>query len=419
MKSIAIVTQNIIQWYSIRPLAQLISQKKDISLDIIIFDPASNSEDYHSIANDMCQAIEKDGFTWTKQPSHQYTLALAPYSYMFTFEAKYRLGYCYGSATTKPAFSLQPECKKDFHAILLHDTYGAELFSVYAHTYIVPELRLKTAKHKNPSSSKTTVLYLPTYHDPSIPQVVKALSELKDNYYIITKSHHGTDNLQEEKNKKDLLAQVADEQYASDQDIQPLLDRADVVLSGNSGATMDALYAKVPVAIATDSISPDFHGVPALQKQLTESGIIPYTTQISTDAIDNILTQAISKRQRSIQQKASDSLFPNKAGGAKSWYDIIQKYLNDEIDQNYCKLHDYYTEVYPQEVLNSSNISIQLANTEQELLTIKHHLAEAHKQNDLLRQKLSFYTNSRAHQTIDKILEKRHNKQASKKEKTT
>ena len=39
MKKIAIMIQNIIQWYSVKPLVELLSQKPDIKTDILIFDP--------------------------------------------------------------------------------------------------------------------------------------------------------------------------------------------------------------------------------------------------------------------------------------------------------------------------------------------------------------------------------------------
>lgn len=389
MKRIAIVIQNVIQWYTLRPLVELLNKKK-IPVDLIIFDPESNSNDYHDIAKDATIAINKDGFKTKSWPKDQeYHLCLAPYSDMITFKCKYRIGYCYGVVTTKPALTLQPEHKMNFHGMMVHDTYTAELFSVYGRTYIVPYLYLETIKHKK-ISDKPVVLYLPTYNEPSVPLVATALSKLKDDYYIITKGHHGTDHLNEECSKKNILKEIADENYNSNQYIKPLLEKADVVLSDNSGAAVDALYAKIPVVISTLSISPCINGIKPIQQELIDDGVIPYVSDINADNLKNAINRALSKKLQATQATASDKLFPIKTGGAESWYKIIKKYFDDEIDQNYCKLHDYYIEKWQ-----------ELKNACQELPLIRKELLDA-------KAKIDYYERSRAHQAVEKVFSKRH-----------
>lgn len=395
MKSIAIIVQNIIQWYSMKPLAVLLSQKKDFQLDILVFDPITTESGYHKIANSLSNTIKKDGFKVSASPKKEgYTVCLSPYSDMITFPAKYRLGYCYGAATTKPALTLQPESKKNFHGIFIHDTYGAELFSVYARTYIVPYLYLKQPKHKK-TSNKPVLLYLPTYGDSSTLEVAKNLAKLKDEYYIITKGHHGTEFLNTEQAKKDILMQIADEYYGSDQYILPLLEKADLILSDNSGAVMDALYTKTPVAIATSTILSGPNHIKSLQQELIDNKVIPFTNNLTKKELNRVITKALELKQQQLQASISDKLFPNKNGGAEAWFKIINKYLNDKIDQNYCKLHDYYVN-YTNNLLQDH---FRLEQIEKELIETK--------------EQLSLYEQSRAHQFINKALKRRHENQTN------
>ncbi len=405
--NIAIIIQNIIQWYSIRPLAKLLEKQADIKLDILIFDPPSNDADYSSIALHVEKIIHAEGFITSRKPRHaEYKICLAPYSDMITFKAQYRLGYCYGAATTKPHLTSLPEFKIGFHGFFLHDTYDAELFSVYGKTYIVPDLYLRSINHKK-ASNKPVVLFLPTYHEPSTINTAKTLSKLKDKYYIIVKSHHGTDSLNEEKTKKDLLLEIANEYYDSDQYIMPLLDKADVVLSDNSGAVMDALYSKVPVSITTPTLCEGLNGIPSLQTELIAANIIPYSKTQTTSHIDKILKQALSASYIKRQTNTSDQLFPSKTGGAQTWYNIIKKYLNDDIDQNYCKLHDYYSSFVKNLIEQQRVLQNERANLMDSIKTLNSDIST-------LKAQLDIYQCSRAHRILENILSNHHRKQQEK-----
>lgn len=394
MKRIAIVIQNVIQWYAVRPLVELLMSKK-LPTDILIFDPINNPNDYHEIANATKSVIKRDGFKITNWPTEkEYTIGLAPYSDMINFKCKYRLGYCYGAVTTKPALTLQPEHKMNFHGMFVHDTYTAELFSVYGRTNIVPYLYLKPVKHQK-NNQKPVVLYLPTYNEPSVPATANALLELKNNYYIITKGHHGTDHLNEEGNKKNILKEIADENYDSNQYIMPLFEKADIVISDNSGATMDALYANIPVIMSVQSISPSINNIKPIQQTLIEQKVIPHVSDINATNLKAAIEFALTKKMQRVQRDASDKLFPVKNGGALDWYKIIENYLNDVTDQNYCKLHDYYIEKWQN--LKEQNLQVE---------AIKKQLYET-------RIQLEHYEKSRAHRIVDKILSNRHKKQSS------
>ncbi len=387
---IAIIVQNIIQWYSIRKLAIFLKNQPNIHIDIYLYDPKSSTNDFHAIATETRTAILLDDFI-ISQPQSQnlkYKICIAPYSNMITLECQYKLGYCYGAATTKPAFTLDPSAKKGFHGLFLHDTYGAEIFSIYGKTYIVPDLYLQPIKCKN-IDPKPTILFLPTYHEPSTIPTIMSLRKLKKHFHIIAKAHHGTEKLQEEKRIQDLLKTATHELYPSSYPIQNLFEKCSVVLSDNSGAAMDALYSNVPIAIAATNINQSIADIDTIQSILASRGIIPYSNTLDTPSIKKIITTAMSTEQQKIQKQASKHLFPVKNGGAKYWFSIIQKYLNDEVDQNYCKIHDYIFDQFDSLRQENIQLSDKVINLEKTLQTTK--------------TQLNSYENSRLHQAINRF----------------
>lgn len=387
---IAIIVQNVIQWYSIRKLAIFLKEKKNLSVDIYLYNPADSSAGFHDIANDTANAILSDNFTpLTKPANYSYKICLAPYSNMIDIDCKYRLGFCYGAATTKPKFTLDPSVKIGFHGLFLHDTYGAEIFSVYGKVYIVPDLYIdKITKHIS-HTNKPTVLYLPTYHEPSTIQTASALSQLKDKYHIIVKGHHGTDNLEDEKSKKDLLTNIADDIYPSTYPIKKLFEKCDVILSDNSGAVMDALYANIPVAISASEINRSIPGVDTLQYKLVNSKVIPYTDNPNSENITHIVSAALSKSTQKKQQETSKTLFPAKTGGPEIWFKIIRLYLEDKVSQDYCNAHSFLSNEYYH--LQQNNVYLSKENT-----ILKTSLLE-------IEESLNQYKNSRLHQLVNKL----------------
>lgn len=404
MKNVAVMVQNVIQWYTIKPLVQLLN-KKQIPTDVLVFDPPQHSNEYHNIAKSLKNTVEKDGYKVSAiSKKSTYYITIAPYSNMITFPSKYRLGYCYGAATTKPALTLQPEFKKGFHGMFLHDIYGAEIFSIYARTYIVPYLYLQSIRHEKTTPNKPTILFLPTYHEKSTIQTAQSLATLKNHYHIIAKKHHGTDYLNEENETRKALEKAADKLYDSTQSIIPLFKKADLVLSDNSGASMDAFYAKIPTAIAAPNINDGLAGIDTLQYQLASKGIFPYTNNPTPENLQKIIKLTLSKKQRELQSIKSDEFFPRKKGGAEKWLEIIEQYLNDDLDYNYCKLHDYIENLIT--TMQNENINLKnekfILNNNLENLTHDYSLLQS--EIATLKNELSIYKSSRAHQIIEKLL---------------
>ena len=386
---IAIIVQNIIQWYSIRKLAIFLRDKKDLLVDIYLYDPKTSPNGFHQIAKETAIAIKADSFSPLTRPlNYFYKVCIAPYSNMFSLNCQYKLGYCYGAATTKPQFTLNPPAKIGFHGLFVHDSYGADLFSVYGKTYIVPDLYIeKITPHKR--AHKPTILYLPTYHEPSTIATAKSLDKLKEKYTVIIKNHHGIDNLDDEQDKKNLLTQLADAIFPSTYPIKELFEKCDIVLSDNSGATMDALYANVPVAISAYDINQSVPNIPTIQYLLVKHGIIPFTDSPTPENIDSIISTALSKEQHIKQIHASEKLFPVKNGNAEAWYKVISLYLEDKVSQNYVNAHNYLAKAYyslEEHYLETINVNTNLQT----------------KINDL-ETKLAYYEHSRAHNAIKKL----------------
>ena len=389
-KTILIVIQNVIQYYSLRPLLLRLISRSDWHVDIITFGKEYAKEGFDKIADEVRKTAAIDKISISDTPSRpEYKICLSPYQDMAKVKYKYLLGYCYGAATTKPTSTLRPEFKMKFHGMFLHDIYGADLFSVYAKTYIVPYLYLKNTPTHSTQSKKPVLLYLPTYNEPDTIDVAKALIPLKSKYYIITKGHHGTQHLTNEQSKQEILREIPDEYYGSDQYIQPLLDRADVVLSDNSGAVMDALYVGVPVCIACKDINRKIADIDTLQYTLVEDGIIPYTKNIASSSIEKVIESALKNNTRKKQLEASDQLFPLKHGGVTKWIGILEDYMNDTVSQNYCKLHDYYTSTNEKNLVENIALKSQIEKIKKELL-------EKDRQ-------LDFYRSSRIHKTAEYI----------------
>lgn len=384
-RNIAIVVQNIIQWYSVRALVALLKEK-GIHFEILIYEPKGDKTGYLDIANSAMDAIKKDGFEASFKPKEEsYCVCLEPYSNMFDeLKCQYRLGYCYGAITTKPAVTFLPAVKKRMCGFFAHDTHYEELYSAYARTYIVPDLYLPLPIKHRKTNKKTVVLYLPTYHEESVPEVAEALKSLKDKYYIITKGHHGIDFLREEAGKKDVLEDIADEHYGSDQYVVPLFERADVVLSDNSGSIFDALYAKIPVAIATKKFCEPLASINPPQKTYAENGAIPFTHILNKKSIEAVLEEALSEKQRRIQSNVSDVLFPNKQGGAEAWWKILKNYLNDQVDQNYCKMHNYLERTATEAEKKVDELTQRCAEKEAEISVLSNRVKELEHDLDTL-----------------------------------
>lgn len=401
----AIIIQNVLQYYSLRPFLKLIKEKKYWKNDIYVIDPQDTETGFSEIMEELKQAVLKDGFKIADEHNKEkkYKVCLSPYQNMVNVKYKYLVSYYYGSASSKPS-TFDPDLKSKFHGFLLHSNYDADILSIYGKTHIVPRLSLHELKPKK-HSGKKRLLYLPTYGKESeIEKVAKILPAIKEKYTIIIKSHHGTAHLKDESNRKINLKEIADYYYEPTKSTQELFEEADVVLSDNSGAIFDSLYVKKPICILASNIDNSYIGVHTLQKELVDKGTIPYSNKADAKELLRILQEALSPNIIAKQNKESDLLFPNKNTGPEEWAKVLKDYMNDNICTNYIKIHDFLLSKQEQ-LINDLNYEKSLNKTkqlEQEKLT---------KTIEELTTQLNYYKKGKLFKVAKRIYEVKNGKE--------
>lgn len=244
----------------------------------------------------------------------------------------------------KPDPSLKPDWNIYYDAILCHSQYEASYLKVYSKTILIGPLNNKITE-RNPKKGKPNLLYLPTYGTlSSIDELLETLKELKTNYNLIIKLHHGTTFLNDEKNRVNELKYIADECYDLTTSLSELLAKSDVVLSDNSGAIFEALYNNIPVAIFSNNINKKLGDFDTIQYELVSSGIIPYTN--NPNNINQVLSAACSTEYIEKQNKISDELFYNDENSQTAFLNIIKNFIDDNINLKYKQLHDVLLEDY-------------------------------------------------------------------------
>lgn len=348
-ESIAVTIQNYVQFYSIkRVIDKLITQ----GCIVDIFVPhARDTWGLKEMFDDIYSYLKKEGYNVRRKPlKKKYKILLEPYpmEYYFSFNYDYRLKYNYGLNSPKPSVTYRDVDNFVYDAILSFSTYEAELLSRYTKTYVVGKPNYYDFKRKkNISKGKKTLLYLPTYGESnSINDVVDSLYTLKKDYRIITKLHHGTNYFDYEESKRNKLLDLFDECYDSKKPLEELLSVSDVVLSDNSGAIFDAIYAKIPVAIFSKNIEYfKYENLEPYQVKLINDKIIPFTDD--PNELKNIVKMALTTDCKKKQIKLSEKLFPSSyKEGFDEYIKILNLYINDSINTDAYKLHRIFLNNY-------------------------------------------------------------------------
>lgn len=308
MKKIAITIQNFVQFYSLK---NYINTADNVIIDLYV--PISiNDLGFDGMFDDIYNYLKKEKYrVYRKVKKIRYDILLEPYpmDIYFKFNYKFRIKYKYCAISAKPHLTYKVDDNIYYDAILCHSTYEQEIMDCFAKTFLVGRTCFYNFQKKKLGKIKT-ILYLPTYGDlNSINDIADELKKLSKNYNIIVKEHHGTNYLNLDKEKKNKLSETFSKVYDSTYSLTKLLELADVVLTDNSGAIFESLYANVPVCIFSKKIdSCSTTALPSLQQQLVESGEIPYTNNVKE--LESIIIKAVSKNMINKQHKLHDSLFP-------------------------------------------------------------------------------------------------------------
>ncbi|MBR0302591.1 MAG: CDP-glycerol glycerophosphotransferase family protein [Clostridia bacterium] len=343
MKNIAVLVQNLVQFYSIKNGVDALigaGYKVDIYVPTV-----EDTDGFKNILNDTFDALCKMGYAPLRDPScaGHCKILLEPYPIGAFSEIPhdYRLKYKYALLSAKPEPSFHTDKNIIYDAELLFSPYEAKFLSAFTKVELIGNLKYASfEKPERPATDKKILLYLPTYGDiSSIDPIADTLAGLKDEYYIITKLHHGTSFLISESDRIGKVVAVSDEHYDHRTELASLLSIADVVLSDNSGAIFESLFAGVPLAVCSEDLDRRrIGGLDTTQYKLAKEGIIPHTTDAS--CIADVLRAALSDEVASRQREIRHTLFHLPDDPVAEFVKVIEKYLNDEADRDFKAIHD-------------------------------------------------------------------------------
>ena len=404
-KNIAITFQNLVQFYSMKNgIDALIHKGYTVHIYIPFCNDSSGFGDmfdatYHYLTNlgyTLFQTVKDD---------INYKLLLEPYpmDWYIKINSKYRLKYKYSLLSAKPNLVYKPENNICYDAILCYGLYEANILKNFSNVELIGNLKyINLKKLDKPSTQKKILLYLPTYGNvSSIDSITDQLLKLKNQYYIITKLHHGTSFLQEEKNRINKLKNISDEYYDHRIELAQLLSKVDIVLSDNSGSIFEALYAQKPLAIYSEDINSNKIGnFNTIQYQLVHQGYIPYTNNLEN--IDFILEQALSAETINKQMEIRNKLFYFPENPIKEFVQIIEKYLNDNVDNNYKALHDVLIENYQNYIEENKHLKSLVSSTDSKILDLSSTISNIEQK--IQKQNLTIEKYQKEIQTKDLII---------------
>ncbi len=329
-KKIAITIQNYVQYYSVKPFIDL----KKYDIDIYVPDGDKYNLGVKKMHDDIYNYLKENEYRVFRKPKKNitYHILIEPYpmDIYLTFNYKYRIKYKYSANTAKPSLTYNITDSMIYDAILCYSTYEEEVLNNYTKTFLVGRLSYIGFKKQKKTTKKKTILYLPTYGDFNyIEEVIEQLEKLSKKYDIITKEHHGTNYLYSEDSKSKRLQNAISKFYNSSHPLSDLLEKADVVLTDNSGSIFEALYTSVPVCIFSKNMEEcDFNNLKSLQHQLVEDDVIPYTDK--ADNIEKIVEEALTKKYLDKQRKVGKKLFPiDNEDALESFTKVIDLFIDD------------------------------------------------------------------------------------------
>jgi CDP-glycerol glycerophosphotransferase (TagB/SpsB family) len=367
------------QYDAIKPVLEKF-RASALPFDIYIPLAKDDKSGINKMFNKTASIVKNDGFEniFRKIPNKKYKLALSAPHFENKINAKYYLKYYYGPMESKPDRVWLPSFQNHYHGVILTNSRDAEVLSVYTKPYLVPILKYVNFKKK--PHTKKTVLFLPTWdHHDDLGWILRAINRVRrDGFYAIVKTHpSGGYSMGAQRSTGDTLKDIekaADEFYLGEYPLRELLARSDVVVSDTSSAAFEALYVGVPVTIFSKNINVfNLSNIKSANAKYTDEGYISIARDITTLTrnIHIALSVGYAKKQKELGDKLFQKDFTIRA--VDSWMGVINKYLNDDINQDYIRLHDYYAYDYDKLTLEESN----LRNT----LDLERHASNLEREN--------------------------------------
>ena len=213
-KKIAVVIYNHIQCLNILPGVEELIR---LGYEVDLYCPKTNDKTgFQDLFDDNIKDLRKKGYkVHTKANNTLYKILLEPYEDPdLVINSKYKIRYRYSQITGKPNVVLKPFLYLRYDCYLSSGKYESRLINNYTNTEIVSDLKYITFKKKNYNKSKKVLVYLPTYgKECSIDLIIDELNNLRKDYYVITKIHHGTCFLKNEIDRIEKIKNSVDEFY--------------------------------------------------------------------------------------------------------------------------------------------------------------------------------------------------------------
>lgn len=342
------------QYDSIKPVLKRFVEN-EISFDIFIPKRKENIRNVNKMFEKTFNLVKKDGFDNIIRevlPKNRYHLALIAPHYEEAISAKYYIKYSYGSVhSVKPSLTHQAHRLNRYHAYFVYNSRDTEIFSAFSKTYLLPDLKHVNYKRatRETKLKKQTILFLPSWEDQNnLNWIMVAARELKRNYNIVVKLHpygdFGAEINESSESAKAKIKEIADEYYEGEGPLSKLLGSSDLVVSGISGAVFDALYVGVPVTMYSKNIHQfDAEGIMSANAKYAEEGYISLSS--TPKELIKKIPIALSSKYFQRQQELSSRIFcqVSTSKSVDSWMKVINKYLNDEVNQEYIAMHDILT----------------------------------------------------------------------------
>ena len=423
-RDIAITIQNMVQFYSIKNGIDALL-KKGYNVDIYI--PQTTHESgIGDLYDDTYNTLINSNYVLKREADDNitYKILMEPYpmDIYLKINHKYRLKYKYAPIPAKPNLTCTASTNIYYDGIICYGDYDASYLKAYSNTYVIGNMKYIGFK-RNPVliNNKPILLFLPTYgENSSIDKLIDELKKLKNNYYIIVKSHHGTSYLKNELYRINKLKEIVDEFYDHSTQLIDLLSKAHVVLSDNSGAIFEAIYAEVPIAIFSNDLNANkLNDFNTTQYDIVNEGYIPYTKEPSN--IKQVLDEAMSDEYNEKIKEIKGKLFHISDDPVEEFVNVINLFMNDKINKKYKALHDLIVNSYANySDLKNENNQIKYENDQikKELQLSSQKLEEFKKEIDQKDTIIYYYKTGKLYKLSNKIYNIYHkiNKKRSKNE---
>ncbi len=405
-KDVAVVVLNYVQYDSIKlGINALI--KKGYIVDIIVpIKSEGKSTGFQEMFTNISQYLKGIGYNViNKKTSYEYKVLLEPYPF-FNVKSKYKIRYRYGPISAKPGLVYVPINFLQYDVVLSSSKYEKSYLSAFANVHLVGNMKSLDVK-KPKKGDKPVLLYLPTYGEGcSIEEIVLELNKLRKKYYVIAKIHHGTDFLNNEVHRMNLIKNSVDELYDSHKDLSSLLSLSNVVLTDHSAALFEALYVNIPVAIYADDINKySFNNFDTIQYEMVKNGVVPYTNK--PNEIKNVLEKALNSSQIKLQREWNIQNMFHSNDPVSDFVNIVEQYLTDSINKRYYAMHN----IFKKYVLDMKNDNYKLEQDIVELKTIsdatqiktKNEIEKLEAKLETYQNELKYYENGKLYKIAKKI----------------